>query len=146
MDHAEAVNSQAVERYLLGQMADSETELFEMHFFECTECTEEIESGTLLAENVRAVFTHRLAKSWAAAVLAVITVYQSGLVVPALRQEIAHAGAPQALFAFTIRSASRGEDNPIKVPAGVRSFALQVDLTDASFPSYRCDLSGGSTT
>ena len=175
MDHAEAVNSLAVERYLLGQMSDSETESFEMHFFECTVCTEEIESGTLLAENIRSVFTDEVPKrnpaarpvaepgsdkwAWlmgwwkrpqfavpamAAAALAVITIYQSGFVVPALQRQIAEAGRPQALLAFAIRSASRGEENRIQVPAGMRFIAIQVDLVDTSFPLYRCELSDAS--
>ena len=42
MDHIEAVNNQAVERYLLGQMPDAEIDAFEKHFFECGSCAEEV--------------------------------------------------------------------------------------------------------
>src|ERR1700735_3555112 len=56
MDHIEAVNNQAVERYLLGQMPDAEIDAFEKHFFECGSCAEEVESGVLFEENARAAF------------------------------------------------------------------------------------------
>src|ERR1700684_4328419 len=54
MDHTEAVNNQAVERYLLGQMPEAEIDAFEKHFFECGTCAEEVESGVLFQENARA--------------------------------------------------------------------------------------------
>src|SRR5215467_2268672 len=54
MDHLGAINSCAVERYLLGHMPGSESESFERHFFECNVCASEIESGVLLEENLRA--------------------------------------------------------------------------------------------
>ena len=56
MDHVEAVKTGAVERYLLGQLSDSESEDFERHFFGCTHCTEELRAGAVFEENARAVF------------------------------------------------------------------------------------------
>lgn len=54
MEHSEAANGHAVERYLLGEMTEPEAEAFELHFFECTVCKEELASGALLVENLRA--------------------------------------------------------------------------------------------
>jgi len=56
MNHTEAVNKRAVERYLLGEMEGPESDEFETHFFECTECAEELKTGAIFEENARAVF------------------------------------------------------------------------------------------
>ena len=42
MNHAEAVETQVVERYLLGELNDSETEEFEQHYFACADCAAEV--------------------------------------------------------------------------------------------------------
>ena len=169
MDHTEAVNNQAVERYLLGQMPEPEIDAFEKHFFECGTCAEEVESGVLFQENARAAFapvprpapaaqrnwfSRWLSGSWArpafaapalaAGLLAAVTIYQAGFVIPALRQELARAQAPQAPVSFLLKSAARGqateEEKPFLIPAGAPSFLVQMDLEDTSFPQYRCAL------
>jgi anti-sigma factor RsiW len=169
MDHIEAVNNQAVERYLLGQMPEAEIDAFEKHFFECGTCAEEVESGVLFQENARAAFapvprpapaaqrnwfSRWLSGSWArpafaapalaAGLLAAVTIYQAGFVIPALRQELARAQAPQAPVSFLLKSAARGqateEEKPFLIPAGAPSFLVQMDLEDTSFPQYRCAL------
>jgi hypothetical protein len=170
MDHIEAVNNQAVERYLLGQMPEAEVDAFEKHFFKCGTCAEEVESGVLFQENARAAFapvprpapaaaqrnwlSRWLAQSWggpafaapalAAGLLAAAVVYQAGFVIPALRQELARAQAPQAPVSFLLKSAARGqsseEEKPLLIPAGAPSFLVQMDLEDTSFPQYRCAL------
>ena len=180
MDHIEAVNKQAVERYLLGQMPDAEIDAFEKHFFECGTCADEVESGVLFQENARAAFppvpqpatavkrnwlsdrlshrlSHRLSQWWttpafaapalAAGLLAAAVVYQAGFVIPALRQELASAQAPQvpqAVVSFLLKSATRGqargEEKPFLIPTGAPSFLVQMDLDDISFAQYRCAL------
>jgi hypothetical protein len=56
MDHTEAVRNEAAERYLLGQLSDLEREEFEVHFFDCAKCAEELKTGAYFEENARAVF------------------------------------------------------------------------------------------
>jgi len=56
MNHIEAVSRGAVDRYLLGQLSDSESEEFEQHFFDCLECTRDLRAGALFEDNARAVF------------------------------------------------------------------------------------------
>ncbi len=163
MEHAEAVNSQAVDRYLLGSMPEAEAQDFERHFFACRACAEELDAGTLLAENLRALPAPaalpvetgaRWWEAWAAwrrrplmaapalaaVVLAGIAGYQAGVVIPALRARIAAAGRPQALLLLPLRAATRGEENRLAVPSGAGVFALEVDLEDHAFPNYRCTL------
>jgi anti-sigma factor RsiW len=173
MDHIEAVNNQAVERYLLGEMPDAEIDAFEKHFFECGTCAAEVESGVLFQENARAAFqpvpqpasaakrnwlshwlSPRLSQWWtrpafaapalAAALLAAAVVYQAGFVIPALRQELARAQAPQAVVSLLLKSATRGptrgEEKSFLIPAGAPSFLVQMDLDDTTFPQYQCAL------
>jgi len=56
MDHLEADNTKAVERYMLGDLSVSEVEEFERHFFDCPQCSEELRMLTIFQENARAVF------------------------------------------------------------------------------------------
>jgi Putative zinc-finger len=101
--------------------------------------------------------SHRLSQWWtrpafaapalAAGLLAAVTIYQTGFVIPALRQQIAQAHAPQSLLAFALRSGTRGEanqENRITIPAATQAFLIDLDLTDTSFPNYRCELSSDS--
>ena len=56
MDHSEAIQMKAVERYVLGDLSVSEVEEFERHFFDCPQCSEELRMLSVLQENARAVF------------------------------------------------------------------------------------------
>ncbi len=46
---------QAVERYVLGEMTPAESEEFELHFFACSECTEDLRLAVMMADNLIAV-------------------------------------------------------------------------------------------
>src|ERR1700761_557613 len=59
MEHPEAQNLKAVERYMLGDLSVSEVEEFERHFFDCPQCSEELRTLTIFQENARAVFSER---------------------------------------------------------------------------------------
>ncbi len=51
MNHEQAIQSQAAERYLLGELDGPEREAYEEHFFSCAVCAEEVSTG---ADFVRA--------------------------------------------------------------------------------------------
>ena len=57
MDHTEAVQSNAVERFALGDLPLGQVEDFERHFFECSQCSEELRSLSVLTLNLRAVLS-----------------------------------------------------------------------------------------
>ena len=57
--HDRASESHAAERYLLGELSAAEAEEFELHYFECAECAEDVESGEQFIANARAVFADR---------------------------------------------------------------------------------------
>lgn len=55
MEHNEAIQSRAAERYSMGQMPPDEAELFEAHFFGCLECAEEVRWISLFEANAKQV-------------------------------------------------------------------------------------------
>jgi hypothetical protein len=56
MNHTDAVSNAAVERYLLGQLSASESDEFEQHFFDCSECSRELRASAMFDDNATAVF------------------------------------------------------------------------------------------
>jgi hypothetical protein len=56
MDHEQAVNKGVAERYLLGELSTPESEEFEIHFFGCAQCAQELRAGAIFEENAKAVF------------------------------------------------------------------------------------------
>ncbi len=54
MNHAQAVEAGAVERYLLDEMTELERHRFEAHFFDCLECAGDLRAASLLRDGVRA--------------------------------------------------------------------------------------------
>jgi len=53
MNHQEAINAKLVERYLLGEMADSERGAFEEHYFSCADCAEDVVTAVKFVDNAR---------------------------------------------------------------------------------------------
>jgi hypothetical protein len=169
LDHLQALESQAPERYLLGELTASENEDFERHYFECEECAFAVESGDQFIANVRAVlkpesepallplrdrpgksrssFRERVA-AWmrsgaipvpAAILFAAVALYQGVVLIPGLRHTLNGA---RALPAFQLVGAARGESKQITVSAGDPFLALSLDVPPEShFGEYICDLS-----
>jgi hypothetical protein len=55
MEHERAVQSLAVESYLLGEMTPGEREAFEEHYFECGVCAEDVRSASQFLEDMKGV-------------------------------------------------------------------------------------------
>jgi hypothetical protein len=157
MDHPEAIQLKAVERYVLGDLSVSEVEEFERHFFDCPQCSEELRTLSVLQENARAVFIEQtpgprretakeraswwsgLASIWrqpwaiapalAAVVAAILAGYQTGV----HRQN----DVPQAVSSYPLYAASRGEATVISPPPGAQFYTLYMDRTwDRDFTAY----------
>ena len=164
MDHSQAIETQAAERYLLGELSASEVEDFEQHYFECTDCAEAVESGGAFIANARAVLGRPsrpapasrpaprkpfrflwLQPQWAfalasAAVVAFagIGLYQGAIVIPRLEHLLEN---PVILPAIQLAGASRGEAAPIRVPRGTPFVTLSADIPpDVRSAQYRCVL------
>jgi hypothetical protein len=174
MDHAHTVDTQAVERYLLGELPAAEAEDFERHYFECPECALAVESGHVFIENARQVwkedehvpareqtherppkwFTRFLAESWsrpafalpwAAAVLfGAVALYQGAIVIPGLRSPVEVA---EPIPSFQLGGATRGEGSLVAVSVGTPSLSLLADIpSGVNFQKYLCVLTTDGRT
>jgi hypothetical protein len=147
MDHLDAENMKAVERYLLGDLSVSEVEDFERHFFDCPQCSEELRALTIFQENARAVFIEQNAApvppkaqapgwssgfSWAMALGALaIGIFAGYLAFPS------RDGA-QAVGAYPLFAQARGEETMVSPAEGSKFYTLYFDKSwDGSYPSYR---------
>ena len=54
MTHADAASTQAVERYLLGELSSQQRDEFEAHVFDCRECAEDLKAAAIFLDNSRA--------------------------------------------------------------------------------------------
>jgi hypothetical protein len=151
MDHIQALADKASERYLLGEMTEPERFAFEAHYFECSECAEEVRLGAALARGIRAVRredavlrTHamdapseRAANRWwgwltpaalvpsaVAAMLACVVGYQSLVTIPRM-------GGPRTLTPVVLRAAARGDEQTVTRQPGEPYTALQFDVNAA---------------
>lgn len=55
MEHEQAVRTQAVERYLLGELSEKERDAFEAHYFDCKACYDQVAVGEDFLSNARQV-------------------------------------------------------------------------------------------
>jgi anti-sigma factor RsiW len=160
LDHRHALETQAAERYLLGELSADQAEEFELHYFECRHCAVAVESGDLFIESARehfrapAVeapkrsFLQTLAAFWRPAVaipvtaaFAALALYQGAVAIPSLRRTLNEA---RPLPAFQLIGASRGEDPQVRVPAATPFVSLAADIPpEAHFRSYLCVVSSG---
>lgn len=53
MNHESAINSEAAERYMLAEMTEAEREEFEDHYFDCTVCTDNVQTIEKLRDVLR---------------------------------------------------------------------------------------------
>jgi hypothetical protein len=166
MDHTEAVNQYAVEKYLLGELSPEARDAFETHYFGCEECAidlraanvfiaqsrKELARPTLVAAAVQKPkrnlfnFPSLLRPAFAvpamAAMLLVIG-FQNIVTVPHLEQEVAVSSQPQILPAVTlVDGQSRGEEIRTVVAKAHEPFLLSVDVpADSSrYSGYLCSL------
>jgi len=56
MDHNQALESQACEKYLLGELPPAERDAFEEHYFSCSECAAEVRSALEFLGASREIF------------------------------------------------------------------------------------------
>jgi hypothetical protein len=150
MTHQQALDSKAAERYLLDEMPELERFQFEEHYFTCEPCAEDLRTGALMRDGVRAGLLPDVAAEappirtltapapatsagwrqvlpWAvAAMLAVTLGYQTLFVVPGLRDGVV---ATQAATPVTLRPATRGPEPLVARPAGSGLLVLAVDVS-----------------
>src|SRR5258705_13936405 len=163
MNHQEALQEMAVERYLLGELSGAPLDSFEEHLFECSECAMEVKIGGTFIHAVRTevsvprrvaaprVESARRWPSWftspwvlapALAACLVILAFQTFVLQPRMKLEIAQAQAPAVLNPLVLANAGpRGDSIPAIVAPEHGSFVISLDVpTTGGFSSYRCAL------
>jgi hypothetical protein len=173
MEHTEAVQLKAAERYVLGELAGDLRAQYEDHYFGCARCAEDLKLAAMFAESTRAVleaeaatesfasqvtaarkpasggwFGAFLRPSFAVPVFALLLLfagYQNLIVIPHLKSA-APAGAPQTLPSYSLITADSrgGEPLTITVPAN-KPFSLYIDIPpEKQFPQYVCEVVNAS--
>ena len=163
MNHQDVLKEMAVERYLLGELDGASLESFEEHLFECSECATDVKTGMTFIDAARIELRTptRVAKphaertsrsiSWfsspwvlgpALAACLLILGFQTFVLQPRLKLEVARAQAPAVLNPLVLANAgARGDSVPEIVAPEHGSFVISVDVpTTGGFSSYRGSL------
>jgi hypothetical protein len=172
MDHNEAVRLQAAEKYLLGELPREQHAAFEEHFFDCSECAEEMKATAAFMEGARQVSREKISEAidikglvpasttrgWFAwlrpafavpvfAALLLFIGYQNGVTIPNLKQASTGVVIGEGAKSFSLLSAdSRGEGTSApKIAVGAREdFRLEVDMPGNSSTGYNCQIQSES--
>jgi len=144
MEHQEAIDTLASERYILGEMSEAERDSFEEHFFSCIECADDVLAADKMRVGVRAGLVKpatgavAVKRGWrpavlipwaAAAMMTIVAGYES---FHAVGHDGVGLSGPLALAPITLRAATRGEALTVSVkPDSV--VTLAVDLGGARF-------------
>jgi anti-sigma factor RsiW len=171
MTHADAASTQAVERYLLGELSPEERDAFEAHAFDCTDCAADLQAAATFLDASRAVLREdplamatvigaprggwfawlRPVSAWptyafasAFVVLLAFTSYQNLVTLPALR----NSSAPRALSAFSFVSSGTRGATPMVIAAPPRQpFLLFFDIPPGGgYATYHCGIVGADGT
>jgi len=163
MNHQEAVREMAVERYLLGELSGASLDSFEEHLFECSECATDVKTGVTFIDAARTelslprrVSAPRLesARRWtswftspwilapALAACLLLLAFQTFVLQPRMKLEVARAQAPTVLNPLILANAGpRGDSIPEVVTPEHGSFVVSLDVpATGGYSSYRCSL------
>ncbi len=157
MNHTEAVQTQAVEKYLLGEFSVAQQDEFADHYFGCAECASDLRLTSLFLDTTRDVLAQqpqtavaKPSKWWnvqwlpapyalaASIVFLAILLYQNTVMIPHLR----NSAAPQALASISLANlGSRGAAETAIHPPQDKPYVLLLDMPNREQSSdYRCDI------
>jgi Putative zinc-finger len=163
MNHEEALREMAVERYLLGELSGASLNSFEEHLFECSECAMDVKTGVTfidaartelsVPQKVAAPHAERARRwtSWftspwilapALAACLLILAFQTSVVQPRMKLEVAREQTPAVLKPLVLANAGpRGDSIPEIAAPEHGSFVVSLDVpTTGGFSSYLCSL------
>ena len=160
MNHQLAEQTQAVDKYLLNEMSETERLEFEAHYFECQTCADQLRQDVIAIDNLKQVLLDeqretaeqrvstatQARKNWlswlrpatlvpaiAALALALVVGYQNFVYIPGLTR-------PQALETVPIPSAARDSGPVVAIDRRSPMFNLSFDVdSPQAYPSYVCD-------
>lgn len=168
MDHSQALQSQACEKYLLGELAPAERDAYEAHYFSCPECAMQLRAAADFLAASREIFAAapdlrpspdpiRNGFGWmtwfkpayaipAFAILLLVIGYQNFVTIPDYRRAV----DPQVLPMHSLITANTlGVESLNFVVSPGQPFGLYVDAPyDPVYSTYRLTLvaPSGSTT
>jgi len=154
MDHTEAVRTQAIEKYILGELSPLLRAQFEEHYFDCADCALNLRAGVAFAaasrlyfaeSTVREKVAHAPRVGWfdwlkplvavpAFAVLIAVIAYQNTVSIPHLKHEIASPAATASTVApwFSLVNSSVHGSSGTRVEIQPnQSFYLFFDITQS---------------
>ena len=171
MNHNEAIQMQAAEKYILGELPAALRDEYEEHFFDCAECALDVKAAAVFADTTREVLRQEEAdqrakelapasggwRRWLQPVTAVpvfaalllIIAYQNTVTIPQARKARAVAEIYGQSFLLQPSDTRRGNEAIVnEAPLEVRpneGFLLQIDfIPSSSFPAYVCQLRDAS--
>jgi anti-sigma factor RsiW len=162
MDHHEAVQRGAVEKYLLGELSPEDRDAFEEHYFGCEECAADLKAAAAFLEGAKQVLASgsatnsqaaRARKSryswlWRPSVLSpafsfllLIIAYQNIVVLPRLSADAAAEQKPELLSSLSLIGAnSRGGSLPTVSIAQHQALLLLLDIPSDTASDVSCEL------
>src|SRR5215831_30999 len=153
MEHQSAVETNAVERYLLGEMPAEERDSFEEHFFTCVACADGVREGAQFRANydhsepqkqAAAGDRERWWKSWLRWP-SMVPVAASLLFAGVVWYQVGRGPVLEVMDDYSVREAVRGASNQILIPKGRGpawfSFVIPAD---APPPPYECTITDSS--
>jgi hypothetical protein len=166
MDHQQATQLMAVEKYLLQELAPEVRDQFEEHFFDCQECATDLGATVAFMEAAKREFrlnpVPKLAVAskgrsglallrpviaWSALAASLLVIaYQNVIVYPHFNSEVAELKAPEILPSLSLVNANSRGGQVAEVTVGAsRPFLLLLDIpTQDRFSSYTCLLYSSS--
>jgi hypothetical protein len=152
MEHTQAIETLAAERYVLDEMPPEERDAFEEHYFDCSVCTEAVTSGTALMAGGRSIVREERQPAvnvtrlrWTAGLSSAAAVAMAALlgfqtVAPRLAPVAAIAAVQepvrlQVVEPQAIRLTRSDQASRITARAG-ESIHVYVEETGPSFPRY----------
>jgi hypothetical protein len=161
MNHSEALQLQAAEKYILGELSPELREEYEEHYFECEECASEVKAAAAFGDSARELF-HEQQKErvqvggwfgWlrpavaapALAALLLVVCYQSFVAIPHLKRPEATQTTGSASFISLIGANSRGEAAKTFSIQQNAPAILELDIPPSpEFSSYLCQIQDDS--
>ena len=166
MEHDEAVNSQAAERYASHELSPADRTAFEEHFFDCRECADTVRFELAFAANVRAISLEMRAQeqrllaragagSWgellgwlrlrpvAAFSVAANLVLAAGLGY-VLLSHTHQAARPRLIAAYFAPGPAKGAETVHSIAAGETIYQVRFDILGQKSPSYAYEILDGA--
>jgi Putative zinc-finger len=167
MNHQEALQEMAVERYLLGELSGASLLTFEEHLFDCPQCAQDVNAGATFIDAARTElrFPRRAAviaqpeppRKWtdwltnprflapALGACLLLLGIETFVLQPRMRLQLAEANTPAVLNQLVLANANARGDGlyPEILAPEHGSFLLSIDVPSSdSYTAYRCSLYG----